>query len=68
MSLGWGQAAGFLGKLFDRLSDPVRKAEKLEDEKKELLSKRLNDRAARRLADIDRDLKRLRKEIDRRAS
>ena len=68
MSLGWGQAAGLLWNLFARLSDPVLKAEHLEDEKKELLSKPLTDKSARRLADIDRDLKRLRKEIDRRAS
>ena len=68
MALGWGQAAGFLGKLADRITDPVRKADALKEKRAKLLKQKHSAELARRLADLDAQLQRVSKEIARRAS
>ena len=66
--LGWGQAAGFFGKLADRLTDPVRKADALKEERAKLVKQKYTPDMARRLADLDAKLQRVQQEVSRRAS
>ena len=65
---GWGTVAGVAAKFIDRLSDPVRKKEALQDERKRIVKQPSTPDRAQRLADLDTRIFRLQIEIDRRAN
>jgi len=64
---GWGNVAGIASSIVYRLLDPRRKEEKLIEEKKKLYKLPDTDKRARRVAWIDNELVRVRRDISRRA-
>jgi len=67
--LGWGTAAGAIGKIVDRFTDPVRKLENkmeaLERERKKIVSKPASVSSSQRLSDIDSELRELQSKKER---